>query len=85
MNTTYRSLLLVLTFTLVAGVLLAAPAAAKSRRGELGNTGRTPAGLALPSDPCSIVGPVLNGYLPKTVTLKKTSSYWAKLTVNKGV
>lgn len=36
-------------------------------------------------DPCDLAESALDGFLPKTVTLKKTETYWAKLTVNKGV
>jgi hypothetical protein len=34
--------------------------------------------------PCDPAEEALNGFLPETVTLKKTDTFWAKLTVDKG-
>ncbi|MGH2615800.1 MAG: hypothetical protein ACRDJC_11210 [Thermomicrobiales bacterium] len=42
-----------------------------------------PVNLPEPS-PCDPAEAALNGFLPETVTLKKTETYLAKLTVNKG-
>ena len=98
MKSTHCTVFLALVFALVASLLLAAPIAAKRKhhpapgtsQSQLINIKNLPPIAVDPSvydptpDPCDIAEEALDGYLPRTVTLKKTDTSLYKLEVKKG-
>lgn len=92
---TRRTVLLALVFALLASSLLVVETDAKRKRGSHSNQSRfvqIDPNHQIPKldpdvlnpNPCDAAEAALNGFLPQTVTLKKTASYWAKMTVGKG-
>ena len=86
MNSVYRIVVTAFTIALVVSSLLAGGTSARDRRGLADPIFDRPV-VVQPDDPdpCDAAEDVLNGFLPETATLKKTTSFWAKLTVKDGV
>jgi hypothetical protein len=86
MQSIARIVVTAFTIALVAGSLLTTVAVAKDRRGLADPIFDKPVVIQPDEpDPCDAAEEALHGFLPETATLKKTTSFWAKLTVKDGV